>query len=99
MKRTLQSSVLSVGLAATVSLFSASTPRAQQPQVVDPVQVQTRGPVHEAFAQPNDNQTEPPPTVNQQPPPPIAEQPPQDQPQGANVQWIDGYWAWDADRN
>src|SRR4051812_26617500 len=100
MQRTLQSSVFAAGLALAVGLFSATAPRAQQaPPVGDPVEVQTRGPVHEAFAQPNENQVEPPPAVNKQPPPPVPEEVPQDRPDGPNVQWIDGYWAWDAERN
>jgi len=102
MKRTLQSSVLAAGLALAVGLFCTTAPRAQQApptQVVNAVEIQTRGPVHEAYAQPIENQTEPPPVVDKQPPPPVPEEVPQDRPEGADVQWIDGYWAWDAERN
>jgi hypothetical protein len=63
------------------------------------VEVQTRGPVHEAFAQPNDQVAGPGPAVPKEPPPVIAELPPEERPQGDNVQWLGGYWAWDAERN
>jgi hypothetical protein len=61
------------------------------------VEVQARGPVHEAFATPV---TEPEPTalVPKAPPQPIRELPPEQKPEG-NVVWIPGYWAWDAERS
>src|SRR5262249_46316675 len=34
-----------------------------------------------------------------QPPAPIPEEPPAQKPEGENVQWIPGYWSWDADKN
>jgi hypothetical protein len=42
------------------------------------------------------DQPRPPPILANGPPPPIDEWPPE-QPQGINVQWLDGYWGWDAD--
>ena len=43
---------------------------------------------------------EEPDTPKMKPPPaPVQEVPPDQQPQGANVQWIPGYWAWDDSRN
>ena len=89
-------------LAPALLLLIAAAAQPQQPAVVDvknAIEIQTSGPVHEAFAQPIQNQTEPGPLINQPPPPPVPEQPPAAQPEGANVQWIDGYWAWDAQRN
>jgi hypothetical protein len=62
-------------------------------------EVLTRGPVHEAFAQPFDLKPEPGPAVPKEPPPAVPEEPPEERPQGDNVRWIGGYWAWDADRN
>jgi hypothetical protein len=62
------------------------------------IEVQGRGPVHEAYAQPNGN-AKPGPLVTKQPPPPIPEEPAAERPQGDNVQWIPGYWAWDPSRN
>jgi hypothetical protein len=92
---------------ATFLLLSADSSPGQVPlpgappeaKIDDPIEVQTRGPVHEAYAQPTDLQPEPGPMVPKQPPEPIPELPPEQQPEGENVQWIGGYWAWDADRN
>ncbi|MEI7684138.1 MAG: hypothetical protein WCL32_03870, partial [Planctomycetota bacterium] len=73
-------------------------------QVVDDLppadfEVETRGPIHEAFAQLNDGVIEPGMVVPKQPPPMIPEQPPEQRPDAANLEWIPGYWAWDAERN
>ena len=59
-----------------------------------------RGPIHEAFAGPI--VYNPTPGVVVPKPPPstqIEEQPPAEKPQGADVEWIPGYWAWDDERN
>src|SRR5262249_49401313 len=63
------------------------------------LEIDTRGPVHEAFAQPFDLTPEPGPVVPKEPPPPIPELPPEQRPEGDNVQFLPGYWAWDAPRN
>jgi hypothetical protein len=63
------------------------------------VDVQARGPVHEAYATPSETRPSPSPVVTKKPPDPIEEEPPDQKPQGDNVQWLPGYWAWDADRN
>ncbi len=57
--------------------------------------VLTRGPLHEAFAaahQPNPQSSS---LVLKKPPAPIDEISPEYKPDGNNVQWISGYWAWD----
>ena len=54
-----------------------------------------RGPVHEAYALPADQQAGPGPVAPRQPPEPIEELPPDQKPEGDNVQWIPGYWQWD----
>ena len=41
----------------------------------------------------------PGPVVPKEPPPPVEELPPDQRPEGTNVQWIPGYWAWDDTRN
>jgi hypothetical protein len=63
------------------------------------VQVLTRGPVHEAFAEPVIYDPRPGPVVPKPPPAPVEELPPDQKPEGANVQWIPGYWSWDESRN
>jgi hypothetical protein len=65
--------------------------------VPDGVDVQLRGPVHEAFAQAFDVRAEPGQVVAAEPPPPVPEEPPEERPDGADVQFIPGYWAWDAE--
>jgi hypothetical protein len=63
------------------------------------IAVQSRGPVHEAFAELANLSPQPGPIAPKQPPDPIPEAPPDQKPQGDNVQWIPGYWAWDTDQN
>jgi hypothetical protein len=61
--------------------------------------VETRGPVHEAFAEPVMAAPQPTIVINQAPPAPINEIPPAERPVGVNVVWIPGYWGWDDDRS
>jgi hypothetical protein len=74
--------------------------RAQQPNNDVPgAQVLTRGPVHEAFAGMVTFNPEPGIVVTKPPPDVIEEVPPEERPEGANVAWIPGYWAWDDERS
>ena len=59
--------------------------------------VYTRGPLHEAFATPGDAIQKANPVVNKQPPEPINEVAPEQMPEGDNVVWIPGSWAYDQD--
>ena len=68
-------------------------PSQEQPEVL------TRGPVHEAFAQPVSVQNQPGMIVASQPPASIAETPPADRPAGDACIWAPGYWSWDSERN
>ncbi len=63
------------------------------------VQVLTRGPIHEAFAEPIVFNPQPGVVVAKTPPAAIAEIPPDQRPEGANVAWIPGYWSWDDERS
>ncbi|MBI5091834.1 MAG: YXWGXW repeat-containing protein [Candidatus Hydrogenedentes bacterium] len=63
------------------------------------VQVLTRGPVHEAFAEASLTGTSASVVITKAPPDPIVELPPDQRPEGANVAWIPGYWSWDDDRS
>ena len=82
---------------------SATQPRPANPQEpaqsneaksLDP-QVLNGGPLHEAFAEAHQSDPQPNPTIQLAPPEPINEVPPEFKPDGENVQWIAGYWAWD----
>ena len=85
--------------AALGLLFVSAQPSfADQPEQAPGVEVQTRGPVHEAYATPVEATPHPGPMISRQPPDPIEEQPPDQKPDG-NVQWMPGYWAWDDGRN
>jgi hypothetical protein len=63
------------------------------------VDVLTRGPVHEAFAETVTYNAEPGIVVSATPREIIEEVPPEYRPDGINVTWIPGYWAWDDERN
>jgi hypothetical protein len=92
------------GLLTILGLASAGTPQQPAPAAQDnialqnPIEVLTRGPLHEAFAQPFDVKPEPGKLIPKEPPPPVPEEPPEQKPQADNVQWIPGYWAWDGQR-
>lgn len=90
--------------AAVMTLFSLGPTwslRAQQPVAIDQagVEVQARGPLHEAFADASSGVTQPSAVVPTQPPEPINEVPPDVRPDDARAIWISGYWAWDDERN
>ncbi len=59
------------------------------------VEVLTRGPIHEAFAEPLAVNARPNPIIQRKPPADIEELPPDQKPEGTNIQWIPGYFAWD----
>jgi hypothetical protein len=61
--------------------------------------VLARGPVHEAYARPVTATPQPGLTVSKKPPDPIQEEPPDERPEGENVVWIPGYWAWSTSRD
>jgi hypothetical protein len=61
------------------------------------VEVEARGPVHEAYAEPSESRPEPTIVAPKQPPDPINEIPPDQKPADEHVVWIPGYWGWDDD--
>ncbi len=63
------------------------------------VQVLTRGPIHSAFAETVTFDPQQGVVVSKAPPEAIEELPPDQRPEGANVAWIPGYWAWDDERD
>ncbi|MBO0697179.1 MAG: YXWGXW repeat-containing protein [Zavarzinella sp.] len=86
---TLRLGLVALGLAGW--LTSSAT-------AADQVEVLARGPVHEAYAEPSEREPTPTPIIPKEPPRPIEELPPDQKPEGANVQWMPGYWAWDDDK-
>ncbi len=92
------------GFIALVAL--AGPARAQQDPPPDPTgglppgaELMTRGPIHEAFAEPVVFDPKAGPVIPKQPPQAVQEMPPDQKPAGDNVQWIPGYWTWDDTRN
>ncbi len=65
----------------------------------DEASIYTRGPVHEAFAEPIVFEPEPGPLAPAAPPEPLNEVPPDYRPAGDNIDWISGYWFWDDEIN
>jgi hypothetical protein len=88
----------SVALGTFVGINNANAAPQNQADVEEGVQVLTRGPVHEAFAETISFDPEPGIIVSKQPPEAIEEVPPEQRPAGDNVAWIPGYLAWDDER-
>jgi hypothetical protein len=83
---------------ALLTLGGLTARAAEEAAPEEGIEVQARGPVHEAYAQPSQPSPEPGPVITKRPPDPVPEEPPDQKPEGDNVQWIPGYWAWDTDR-
>ncbi len=93
---------------AIVAISFPSLPAQQPPPLPAPIpsdpaaadggpEVLARGPLHEAFAATAEQPT-PAEIAPKEPPRAIDELPPDQKPEGNNVQWIPGYWEWDAER-
>jgi hypothetical protein len=89
----LRCTVTAFAIAGTCLAQSSTTNDAPEAEVL------TRGPVHEAFAGVISFNPEPGIVVPKAPPAPIEEVPPDVKPEGENVAWVPGYWAWDDERN
>lgn len=63
------------------------------------VEVLTRGPVHEAFAEAAMSGATASAVIDRAPYADIEELPPDHRPDGNDVAWIPGYWSWDDDRS
>ena len=87
-----------LALSVAIGLNQATAFQRAPPGAEDGVEVLTRGPVHEAFAETVTFDPEPGLVVPKAPPAAIEEVPPEQRPEGANVAWIPGYWAWDDER-
>jgi len=88
------SAALTLPTLAVLSLQPEAIPQPKQ----EGIEVLTRGPIHEAFAQPTASKPTAPLKVTKKPPEPINEIPPDQKPEGDQVQWIPGYWAFDDER-
>ena len=86
-------------LARTLVCIRLSPHSRARPVPSKGVQVLTRGPVHEAFAETVTFDPEPGIVVPKAPPAAIEELPPDQKPEGANVAWVPGYWGWDDERS
>jgi hypothetical protein len=62
------------------------------------MQILTRGPVHEAFAESSMDDAVAGLIISRGPPEAISELAPDQRPDGNNVAWIPGYWSWDDER-
>jgi hypothetical protein len=94
--------VLIIALSFWITLFfqSAATSATYDSGATDDgMEVLTRGPIHEAFADVSVNEVPPGIVASRSVPDPINEVPPDYRPEGDNVQWIPGYWIWDDDQN
>jgi WXXGXW repeat (2 copies) len=85
-------------LSVALGLNNAIALQRGPPGAEEGVEVLTRGPVHEAFAETVTFDPEPGLVAPKAPPAAIEEAPPEQRPEGANVAWIPGYWAWDDER-
>jgi WXXGXW repeat (2 copies) len=93
-------------LVASATLHSRAVAQNTAPSRANPVtagppqegvEVLSRGPIHEAFAKPTVRAPGASEVVPKEPPKPVEEIAPEMKPEGGNVQWIPGYWAWDDD--
>lgn len=79
-------------LQAGAQIAPPPVPAGEQPEVL------TRGPVHEAFAEPVILQYQVGLVAPIPPPDNIDEVPPADRPVGDQFAWVPGYWSWDSER-
>lgn len=88
---------LSFWLLGALALAAAPL-RADDDELPPGLEVMTRGPIHEAFANPVDFNPQTGAVIVNAPPEAIDELPPDQKPEGDSV-WIPGYWSWDDERN
>ena len=72
-----------------------TVPDSPEDFIADDLNVLTRGPLHEAFASAHQAEPQASELIFKAPPDLIDEVSPEYKPDGNNVQWISGYWAWD----
>ncbi|HWB06003.1 MAG TPA: hypothetical protein VG796_23475 [Verrucomicrobiales bacterium] len=87
--------LLAVAGSALLSPLTVRPAVAQEAPAEEGAEVLTRGPVHEAFAETIVFKPTKGILISKAPPAVIEELPPDQRPDGDNVVWIPGYWAWD----
>jgi len=86
-------------MAVAAMAFSSMAWAIETTEVQTSEVVLTRGPVHEAFAEPQTLDPNPGLIVETTPPPPVNEVIPAQKPADPTSIWIPGYWSWDEDEN
>jgi WXXGXW repeat (2 copies) len=81
-----------------VALLIAAFVSAEEPIATPEPEILTRGPIHEAYAASMNLSPAAGQIAPKAPPENIDELPPDQRPEGDNVQWIPGYFAWDEER-
>src|SRR5262249_45194484 len=94
-RRLVQGSFGVILLAILSPLFADNPDDAAPPKEPKDTKILTRGPIHEAFAQPSAKDPEAAPVIDKKPPDPIKEEVPDTKPDNDDALWIPGYWAWD----
>ena len=92
-------SILSSMILVAILVGSSAIGEDESPSAQAGVQELTRGPIHEAFAAPVVFNPKPGPIVPKEPPKPLEELPPEHKPEGDNVAFIAGYWAYDQEKD
>jgi hypothetical protein len=99
----LRAAIVSLSLLTFVAGPGVVQTQAQAPDSAavqeDGVEVLTRGPIHEAFAETVAFKPVAGIMVPKAPPTLVEELPPDQRPEGDRVQWIPGYWNWDEEGN
>ena len=95
--------MLGILIAGMIGVFYQGAPRAIAADAgylkgQNGVEVLTRGPVHEAFAEPNSYNPTQGFVMPKEAPAVIEEIPPDEKPAG-DALWIPGYWQWDSERS
>ncbi len=91
-----------IGVIGVLLFFQSSMASAASVSTAtdESMEILTRGPVHEAFAEVSINEAQPGTiAATRGVPDPINEIPPDFRPEGDNIEWIPGYWCWDEDQN
>ena len=90
--------LIPLGFAVGGAAQELLAPPAGEKLPANAIEVQTRGPVHEAFAQPFESNPMPGTVIPKEPPAPVNEEPPPMQLDSENAKWMPGYWAWNPER-